>query len=455
MGKLVPIVVEKLKSIHPELTKKESLIVNVINESEKEYFDLLEKGDATIDRVISKLTSTEKLFPTEAAIHLLHYLGYPRNRFYSKLHTYNKIVDSIKVDQYFTDKYPSQTKANQTEKKAQHLFDNVVAQTLSSLKVSKTEQVLQSRYQFNQEGLIFTPISVEVVAIIDNFGKVIENEIMSNKQMLLLLDKSCFIHPQGFPLPYVAEIRFPDGTICKVDKVINVQNWILHQVSCKNDNLPRISAGYRAYLCAVTDQWLPMLRSYDAATIAKKVVNSLASDKSDIVQKIKFEADKFIMELSGSINVETLLEIENAVNDSICNDENVDESKLLSNSLKNTRLFPSEIISFVIVKHRQQGKSRTILHCVTGFRAKECDKAAANLQLAVSDVTKQCNEIVNKSVDDLNILHKQVGILSYKSTKSEINAVTKAEIKRHLMLLSGKLNTLRRKLKKKELVQAH
>ena len=449
MGKLVPIVVEKLKNIHPELTEKQSYVVNIIDEAEKEYYNLLEKGDATVERVVSKLASTEKLFPTEMAVHLLHFLGYPRERFCAKLDNYGKTFDASKINQYFLVK--NAILPMKEEKIIQQQFDSVHMQTLSSLKLRKTEQVLQPRYLVTDEGLVFTPISVEVIAVLDEHGKAVEDYMTGASAVYLLLDKSCFFHPRGRSLPHVGEIRFPDGNVCKVNKVINVQNWVLHEVSCSNNALPSILSGYRAYLCASADHWLPMLRAYDGATMITKVLKNITPD--NVIQKTKYEADKFVMELSGCISFADSLEIEATVNRCICNEEDI-ETNQLHNQSESMRLLPKDVISFTIIKHRQQGKSCTILHCITGFRAKRCKEVAADLQLAIDDITMQFNEIANKSMDDLNVLREQVGSLTLKLTQSEINAVAKAELKKHLLTLSGKLNTLRRKMKKKQLVQS-
>ena len=442
MGELVPIVIDKLKDIHPNLSEKKHFIVSAVNAAEQEYFDLLAKGDAVIDKAVSKLSASDMHFPTETVIHLLSFLGYPKDRLLQKLSDCEKSFDNVAVDQFFIDKRSRDFQALQFDKNKRLQLDNVLLHAVSLLKLRKTEQVLTPHYDNANDTIVFNPIPVTVSAMLDDTGNAVEfKSIDINSHVFLLFDKTCFIHPQDQALPFVGEVRFSNGTVCSIDEVVNVQNWILHKISFKKstDTSHKIFTGDLAYLCAVPNQWLPRLRSYDAGTMVKNALSKI--DPDSVIHKIIYETDKLVVEISGTVSDRTLLKLENTVSDCISKSQTVSE---------NQRLSASDVIAFAIVKHRQQGKSRTIIHCVTGFRAKQCVEVAENLKLAIKDVTEDYDAIANKSIDDLYILKKQVGCLNYKSNNSEYSAFIKSKNRNYLMSLHSKLNSLSRKKMKQK-----
>ena len=453
LGKLVPVVVEKLKDAYPNLIAKQSYIIDVIDNAEQEYYDLISKGDDIFKRTISNMNQLEELFPTKTAVLLLSDLGYPRERFFDQLKVYNKIIDTAKVDRFFHEKNLKRHPAKSNELIKGQELKQVFLQSLSVTKPKKTDALLKSQYRKADTDLVFETMPVKVLLIFDENGKVLLNTEADHRHVYMLFDKTCFIHPYGhFSSSSVGGISFSNEAVASVDEVINVQNWILHRVAPLQGYFKCISVGDVINLTVNSEQWLPHVRVFNAAAIVHNVLGDIASGNE--IQKFKYEPDKLKIEVSGVVNVDDVLKLEKAVNDIIsglsCGKEpNFSHSRKVQ-EFDFVALLPQDIAKFVVVTHKLQGKSRTILRCLTGTRAEACAAAAHDLQVCLDNVMNLHEQLSQKDIEAVNDLINQTGSLTLAVNKAEINFYTKAEYRKSLRNLSGRLNTMRRKMSKQK-----
>lgn len=73
---LVPVVVDLLGDVFPELTKDPLMIMDIINEEEKQFLKTLSRGQKLLERTLSKLDQT-KILPGDIAWRLYDTYGFP------------------------------------------------------------------------------------------------------------------------------------------------------------------------------------------------------------------------------------------------------------------------------------------------------------------------------------------------------------------------------------------
>ena len=428
LGELVPLVVDKLKSAFPELVQNQSNVIATVSKAEETFYSLIEKGDHLVEETVSGMNPKERLFPSKTAIHLLSYVGYPKDRLLKLLQKHDKTVDLQQIDQFFNDKRSDGLRQNNNTK----CLTATLLSSMATSKLSKTNYVI-SRYLKKQKKIVFEPIKTKVLAVFDVEGRPVQSCNAVGNNVYVLLEDTCFAHPDRRDLPCVGELRFRNE-IFKIEDIITIQNWILHRVSSNSNDLFQLLAGSSVEILVDSNKWLPFLCAFSVGNVAGEILQTVAG-KSNI-QKIKYEPDKVIIEVSGSLTDGDVIAFENTVNKYISRDE------VISNEKFNTVLHSKDLKSFLISKCKRQGSSRTFLHCITGSRAtgslKSFDKLMTRARFFLDQDKTMLDE--DKSVDTLLA---DVGKLMHEFHRSEISFAAKASYKKELKLFFANLQALK------------
>ena len=197
---LVPVVVQSLGSVFPELNKDPQSVINIINEEETQFLKTLSRGKRLLERTIDKMVAqNQKVLPGDIAWRLYDTYGFPLDL--TQLMVEEKGF-SVDLNDYESCKARaqllSQNKTSQTDSGVD-LDVHSIAELRDSLKIAVTNDLPKYSYNSVDE----TPNSVyrfeqctaSVVAIRKN--KQFVNEVQSGQDCGLILDSTNFYAEAG------------------------------------------------------------------------------------------------------------------------------------------------------------------------------------------------------------------------------------------------------------------
>nr|CAB3244754.1 alanine--tRNA ligase, mitochondrial-like [Phallusia mammillata] len=429
LSSLVPTVVSSLASAYPDLKNKQNEIINTIDSSERQFYDLIDKGTGTVMFAMSKMKPDQTIFPVDTMRKLMLW-GYPEE--YLLRLTSDK---GVTVDQPELKKLLEKRTLDKTKKTKQSVQIDVlkVQKSLKDLAFSKTEIVSSSDLK-NAGG--FVPSTCKAI-VLEN-GSVCARKVEWNSQnevVYILLNKclNCSRMNHLVNSMMVLEINnmeFP------VEKTFDIDGWIIHKL-LPSQTYPQslILAPYHTIRIIIKQQkWDSALSAIFYTQLFIDVLRNKISNA--VLLKSRTGFDAFRVEVAGYQTTEDIVNLWK------------DVLKKVPQTSFDLDLSDTQG-KLCITKVKHQGTSKTVIFCLTGKKAETALKLTPEIQEKVNQLQLSSSQLQG---EEITKIIKKVGNLTYTVNAEDIAFDVKENCRQSLGQLAHKLKlNLKQPVKNKSL----
>lgn len=207
LSKLYPALITEMGEAYPELAKEEKRVVEIIQNEENAFADMLQNGMKLLENEVPKINNN--ILPGEVAFKLFDTYGFPLDLTEMILRDKNISVD---VDGFEKAMAEQKERSRANTKGTKTLWE-------SQTQLSATDD--SSKYNPD------TSIQSKVLAILRN-GEFV-NEAKSGDEVEIALDKTNFYGTQGGQVGDSGELRKDGKTVMNVSEASRVDNVVIHK----------------------------------------------------------------------------------------------------------------------------------------------------------------------------------------------------------------------------------
>lgn len=490
LASLVPTVTHILGDVYPELHQEADRIMDVIDENEAQFLSSLQQGSRLILRTLSRKDDKHGVFPASVAWSLHRDLGFPLDLVDLMLEERGVQVDREELDRLIAD-HQKVTSELQAGVQAQVVLDVHSLAELQRLGVPHTHDGLKYQYGLDQDRYVFPACSATVVALYD--GQTLVSEVAEGQRCGVILDRTNFYSEQGgqshdqgyFTRDGLQDVPYP------VEAALLAGGYVVHQVTAADG----LKTGDRIWLKLDQVHRLSCMVKHTATHILnfalRDVVGPSVQQRGSHVSADRL---RFDFSAKGSLSVAQLQQVERCVGDIISANHIVHSQELplqAARSIAGLRMVdevypdPVRVVAvgvavpdllegqvdrrtsvelccgthllqtgaiedLVIVSERQMVKGISRIVAVTGREATQAREAGQVLAQDVDSLSARLTGSASTSLDSIQRLAKEVGVLSDAVDNTPIPQWQRRELQSQLRLLQRTSNTCIRKLETRE-----
>ncbi|KAI1285266.1 Alanine--tRNA ligase, cytoplasmic [Halotydeus destructor] len=197
-AQLVPVVVETLGDVFPELHKDPQLVIDIILDEEAQFMKTLTRGKRLLERTIAKLDGSN-ILPGDIAWRLYDTYGFPVDLTYLMVEEKGLVID-MKAFEESKAKAILASQAKSTQQGTGSDLDvHAIDKLQKELKIQATEDIHKYNYTSADDSMQakynFEPISAKIVAL--RHQNAFVSEIKSGNECGVILDKTSFYAESG------------------------------------------------------------------------------------------------------------------------------------------------------------------------------------------------------------------------------------------------------------------
>ncbi|KAK2817649.1 hypothetical protein Q5P01_025840 [Channa striata] len=490
LATLVPVVVDILGDVYPELHREADVIVDIINENEAQFLSSLQQGTRLIQRALNKMECKHEVFPASVAWSLHRDLGFPLDLVDLMLEERGVHVDQQELDQLMAE-HQKLASDEQTGAISQLMLDVVSLAELQRLGVPHTDDGLKYQYTLDQDQYVFPACRATVLALYD--GQTLVSEVSEGQRCGVILDQTCFYSEQGgqshdqgyFTRDGLQDVLYP------VEAVVQSGGYVLHQVFVGDI----LKTGDQVQLCLDQVHRLSCMVKHTATHILnfalREVLGPSVQQRGSHVSADRLRLD---FSIKGSLSISQLQQVETCVNNIISSNQSVHSQELplqTARSIKGLRTIdevypdPVRVVSvgvqvpmlldnqtdrqtsvelccgthllqtgsiqdLVIISEKQIVKGISRIVAVTGLDATRAREAGQALFQDVDSLAARLHGPAPTSLVSAQRLAKEVGVLSDAVDNTPIPQWQRRDLQSRLKALQRSSNTSVRKLEIRE-----
>ncbi|XP_071328304.1 alanine--tRNA ligase, mitochondrial isoform X2 [Trachinotus anak] len=490
LASLVPTVTHTLADVYPELHREADRIIDVINENEAHFLSSLQQGSRLIHRTLNRMDYKHGVFPASVAWSLHRDLGFPLDLVDLMLEERGVQVDRQELDRLITENYKVASDL-QSGVQSQVTLDVLSLAELQRLAVPHTNDCLKYQYRLEQGRYVFPACCATVLALYD--GQALVSEVTEGQRCGVILDQTCFYSEQGgqshdqgyFTRDRLQDVLFP------VEKVVLAGGYVVHQVTAADSLKPgdqiQLHLDQVHRLSCMVKHTATHILNFALRTVLGPSVHQRGSHVS--ADRLRFD-----FSVKGSLSVSQLQQVERCVNDIISANQIVHSQELplqRARSISGLRTVdevypdPVRVVSvavpvsellidetdrqtsvelccgthllqtgaiedLVIISERQMVKGISRIIAVTGQEATRAREVGQVLSQDVDSLSARLAGSAPSSLESIQRLAKEVGILSDAVDNTPIPQWQRRELQGRLRALQRTSNTTVRKLETRE-----
>ncbi|MFA5795289.1 MAG: alanine--tRNA ligase [Candidatus Brocadiia bacterium] len=220
MHKIIPSVIEVMKSGYPELVGRREHIVRIIKAEEEKFLETVEQGMVLLDETIKKVAKSSKVFPGEDAFKLYDTYGFPID-----------LTESILAEKGFrldiTGYEAAMSKQKESARASSKIADSVFAKT----PLDEIRNILSETVYLGNETLV---AKMKVEAILAE-GKVIQSA-EAGTEVGIITDRTSFYAESGGQVGDMGKLSSDKAHITVTDTQ-KLDKYFLHIGKVKKGSL--------------------------------------------------------------------------------------------------------------------------------------------------------------------------------------------------------------------------
>lgn len=492
LASLVPTVTHILGDVYPELHQEADRIMEVIDENEAQFLSSLQQGSRLILRTLGRKDYKHGVFPASVAWSLHRDLGFPLDLVDLMLEERGVQVDRQELDRLIAE-HQKVTSKLQAGVQAQVVLDVLSLAELQRLGVPHTHDGLKYEYSRDQDRYVFPACSATVLALYD--GQTLVSEVAEGQRCGVILDRTNFYSEQGgqshdqgyFTRDGLQDVVYP------VQAALLAGGYVVHQVTAADS----LKTGDRIWLHLDQVHRLSCMIKHTATHILNFALRDvLGPSVQQRGSHVSADRLRFDFSVKASLSVAQLQQVERCVADIISANHIVHSQELPLQAARGiaglrtvdevypdpvrvvavgvavpdllegqvdrrtsvelccgTHLLQTGAIEdLVIISERQMVKGISRIVAVTGREATRAREAGQVLAQDVDSLSARLTGTASASLDSVQRLAKEVGVLSDAVDNTPIPQWQRRELQSQLRLLQRTSNTCVRKLETREAV---
>ena len=294
LSKLYPALVSEMGAAYPELVREQERVVEIIQNEENSFADMLQNGMKLLDNELGKLNNN--VLPGDVAFKLFDTYGFPLDLTQMILRDKNIDVDVAGFEKSMAEQ-KERSRAN--TKGTRVLWE------------SQTDLVA------TDDTTKYAPQQMEsvVLSILHN-GEFVKNAVAGD-EVEVALDKTNFYGTQGGQVGDSGELRIGDNVVMNVTEASRVDNVVIHKGTLVSD----LNVGDRVYTRINENVRQQTARAHTATHLLQAALRSVLNE--DVEQrgsKVSPDSVRFDFSFGRSMTAEEKQAVEDLVNKWIASD---------------------------------------------------------------------------------------------------------------------------------------
>ena len=294
LSRLYPALVSEMGGAYPELAREQERIVEIIQNEENSFADMLQNGMKLLDNELGKLNSN--VLPGDVAFKLFDTYGFPLDLTQMILRDKNIDVDVAGFEKSMAEQ-KERSRAN--TKGTRVLWE------------SQTDLVA------TDDTTKYAPQQMEsvVLSILHN-GEFVKSAVAGD-EVEVALDKTNFYGTQGGQVGDSGELRIGDNVVMNVSEASRVDNVVIHKGTLVSD----LNVGDRVYTRINENVRQQTARAHTATHLLQAALRSVLNE--DVEQrgsKVSPDSVRFDFSFGRSMTAEEKQAVEDLVNKWIASD---------------------------------------------------------------------------------------------------------------------------------------
>lgn len=294
LSRLYPALVSEMGGAYPELAREQERIVEIIQNEENSFADMLQNGMKLLDNELGKLNSN--VLPGDVAFKLFDTYGFPLDLTQMILRDKNIDVDVAGFEKSMAEQ-KERSRAN--TKGTRVLWE------------SQTDLVA------TDDTTKYAPQQMEsvVLSILHN-GEFVKSAVAGD-EVEVALDKTNFYGTQGGQVGDSGELRIGDNVVMNVTEASRVDNVVIHKGTLVSD----LNVGDRVYTRINENVRQQTARAHTATHLLQAALRSVLNE--DVEQrgsKVSPDSVRFDFSFGRSMTAEEKQAVEDLVNKWIASD---------------------------------------------------------------------------------------------------------------------------------------
>ena len=294
LSRLYPALVSEMGGAYPELAREQERVVEIIQNEENSFADMLQNGMKLLDNELGKLNSN--VLPGDVAFKLFDTYGFPLDLTQMILRDKNIDVDVAGFEKSMAEQ-KERSRAN--TKGTRVLWE------------SQTDLVA------TDDTTKYAPQQMEsVVLSILHYGEFVKSAVAGD-EVEVALDKTNFYGTQGGQVGDSGELRIGDDVIMNVTEASRVDNVVIHKGTLVSD----LNVGDRVYTRINENVRQQTARAHTATHLLQAALRSVLNE--DVEQrgsKVSPDSVRFDFSFGRSMTAEEKQAVEDLVNKWIASD---------------------------------------------------------------------------------------------------------------------------------------
>ena len=294
LSRLYPALVSEMGGAYPELAREQERVVEIIQNEENSFADMLQNGMKLLDNELGKLNSN--VLPGDVAFKLFDTYGFPLDLTQMILRDKNIDVDVAGFEKSMAEQ-KERSRAN--TKGTRVLWE------------SQTDLVA------TDDTTKYAPQQMEsvVLSILHN-GEFVKSAVAGD-EVEVALDKTNFYGTQGGQVGDSGELRIGDNVVMNVSEASRVDNVVIHKGTLVSD----LNVGDRVYTRINENVRQQTARAHTATHLLQAALRSVLNE--DVEQrgsKVSPDSVRFDFSFGRSMTAEEKQAVEDLVNKWIASD---------------------------------------------------------------------------------------------------------------------------------------
>lgn len=294
LSRLYPALVSEMGGAYPELAREQERVVEIIQNEENSFADMLQNGMKLLDNELGKLNSN--VLPGDVAFKLFDTYGFPLDLTQMILRDKNIDVDVAGFEKSMAEQ-KERSRAN--TKGTRVLWE------------SQTDLVA------TDDTTKYAPQQMEsvVLSILHN-GEFVKSAVAGD-EVEVALDKTNFYGTQGGQVGDSGELRIGDNVVMNVSEASRVDNVVIHKGTLMSD----LNVGDRVYTRINENVRQQTARAHTATHLLQAALRSVLNE--DVEQrgsKVSPDSVRFDFSFGRSMTAEEKQAVEDLVNKWIASD---------------------------------------------------------------------------------------------------------------------------------------
>ncbi len=294
LSRLYPALITEMGGAYPELAREEKRVVEIIQNEENAFADMLQNGMKLLDAELPKVNNN--VLPGDVAFKLFDTYGFPLDLTQMILRDKNMTVDVAGFEQAMT----QQKERSRANTKGTRIFWE------SQTDLTDTDDAAK-----------YAPVEMEsrVLSILHN-GEFIETA-KSGDEVEVALDKTNFYGTQGGQVGDSGELKIGDATVMTVTEAARVDNIVIHKGVLTSD----LSVGDIVHPVINTNVRAQTARAHTATHLLQAALRHVLNE--DVAQrgsKVSPDSVRFDFSFGRAMTAEEKQAVEDLINEWIASD---------------------------------------------------------------------------------------------------------------------------------------